>query len=126
MDFFRDILIFLGLLLISSASAVQIIPADDRDRTCYECSIEYAQLHPDYGVVTMAYNQYFLGSVHMVNYKVADNKSLLIHDGYWDSDYILNNWLEDERFMHFWLNETPARSCKYLYDNKIELYNNTE
>jgi hypothetical protein len=84
--------------------------------TCYDYSVEYAKNHPGWGCVTMSTNSLFKGSSHIVNYQLLKDNGLHIHDETNGSDYIIYGW-EHSGYWHFWINEKPVRSYRFLQDN---------
>lgn len=117
--------ILILLLIVSPTSAVSIIPKQKESYTCVDYSREFQKENPEWGCVTMAHNQWFHGSTHMVNYQLINNNTdMMIHDGMYDSDYTICNWKADEyTFYHFWFNQTPVRNYVIMQDNreKIEI-----
>jgi hypothetical protein len=113
----KIIIMFILILFISPAQAVQVIPKPREAFTCVDYSLEFAQKNPDWGIVTLSNNQLFRGVTHMVNYQFTKEGYLKIHDGMYQADYILCGW-QGTQFYHFWLeSETPCRNYRVLQDN---------
>lgn len=106
------------LLSLFAVAAVQA-----ENWTCYDYAKNYTEVNPEWGRVTISENMYFRGTSHLVNYKVLNNDTLLIHDGMRDSDYILAGW-KNGGFYHFWIDETPVRNYSIMRDNRAVLDEN--
>jgi hypothetical protein len=107
-------------LLATTALATEMIPKDETSWTCVDYSYDYHRQHPDWGFLTISYSDHlFRGMSHMVNYKLANNGTvLLIHDGMCDADYEFGGWYLSGYYFHFWQpNETPVRNYRFIRDN---------
>ena len=108
---------FILILLISPAQAVQIMPKPQEAWTCVDYSLDFAKQNPNWGIVTISNNQLFYDVSHMVNYQFTENNTLMIHDGLYQYDYELCDW-QGTQFYHFWIpGETPCRYYRVLQDN---------
>jgi len=119
---FRVIVIVVILMhLINPVGAVSIIKSQNPD-TCYDYSMNYSELNPDWKVLAMSDNKFFLGSCHYCNYRYVDKDVIEIHDGLYDMNYTFVGW-QLSGYYHFWMNETPVRNYCRLYDNRNAVLN---
>lgn len=114
------ILMFISaLLLISPASAFDIVREDREAWVCVDYSVTYARNNPDWGIVTISHNPMFSGLSHMVNYQIIDNETIAIHDEALNAEYQVHNWQLDGQYYHFWFDEQNIkRNYKRLFDNR--------
>lgn len=86
--------------------------------TCFDYSVELNKRDSTWGIVLKSQNPkfegYAYGDNHMVNYKILDDKSLLIHDELLKQEYIVGGWEYDSNvfdYYHFYINdEVPTRT----------------
>ncbi len=110
--------IFILFLLIAPTSAsFNPIRENKEAWTCYDYTLNFSEYNPDWGLVGMSDNKLFRGESHLVNYKLIDNDTILIHDGLNGAEYDLYGW-QNDGFYHFFINETPRRNYKWLVDNQ--------
>lgn len=105
------------LLVMPASASFNPVRSNKEAWTCYDYSLNFSENNPDWGIVCISNNRYFKGFSHMVNYKLLDNGSLLIHDGLYKSDYDFTGW-ECVGHYHFFINEPPRRYYKWLFDNR--------
>jgi len=101
--------------------------------TCYDYSMERTKQNPEWGIVLISTNHRFegykLGDNHFVNYKINDDKSLLIHDELILHEYTAHGWQHDTHafeYYHFYINGViPTRSWarNALKPNAEAVYN---
>lgn len=110
-------LLFIFLLIIPTSGAFNPMRSNKEAWTCYDHALNFSNHNPDWGLVGMSDNKLFRGETHLVNYKLLDNNTILIHDEVYGSEYDLTGW-QNSGFYHFFINETPRRYYKWLIDNR--------
>jgi hypothetical protein len=99
---------------------VRIIKASSDSWTCYDYSVDFAKNNPGWGIVTICPVDNFDANSHMVNYLYVSEDLLIIHDGYYDSNYLYWGWQYTD-YYHFWINETPKRNYVMMRDNRNDV-----
>ncbi len=107
-----------ALLLISPASAFDIVREDRDSWVCVDYAVDYARNNPGWGVVSISNHPYFTGVSHMVNYRIIDNETMLIHDEMYNAEFEVHNWQFSGEYYHFWIDEPIKRNYKRLLDNR--------
>lgn len=108
---------FAALLLISPASAFDIVREDRDSWVCVDYAVDYARNNQGWGVVSISNHPHFKGASHMVNYRIVDSETILIHDEMYNAEYEIHNWQLSGEYYHFWQKE-PIRFYKRLFDNR--------
>lgn len=94
--------------------------------TCFDYTVEYNRQYPEWDMVVISDNQWFQGTNHLVNYKINEDRTLLIHDEYLLIEYEIGGWEYDDGpfdYYHFYINnETPSRNYRYLTPNAEKVY----
>ena len=111
------------MIIPSSASSFDPVRPDKDTWTCYDHSIDYANNHDEWEVLTISHHRYFQGQSHMVNYRIEGN-TMYIHDELYDIDMVYHNFKHAPEFFHFWnSDEIPKRNYYYLIDNRDVVIN---
>jgi len=101
---------------IAISKAEPVIRENKERWVCYDHSVNYEKLNPEWDCVTISQNQYFRGISHMVNYKL-DRDNLTIHDEFNNINYTIPNYKTSGYYFHFWRNDTPVRNYKIMRCN---------
>ena len=86
--------------------------------TCFDYSMDRTRQNPEWGIVLISTNPKFegykSGDNHFVNYKINDDKSLLINDEFLQNEYTARGWQYDTQafdYYHFYIDgEIPTRA----------------
>ena len=105
--------------LINSADACEIVVPENQKGTDFDCAIEFNEMNPDFCVVARSSRHLFDADVQFINCKLSPEGYLLVVDQYNGEYYIFENW-ENSDYYHFWFDEKPMRSFKYLTDNRLD------
>lgn len=109
---------FAALLLISPASAFDIVRPDKEAWVCVDYAVDFATNNPGWGIVSISNHPHFTGVSHMVNYRILDNETILIHDEMYNAEFEVCNLHLDGQYYHFWIDEPIKRNYKRLLDNR--------
>ena len=95
--------------------------------TCFDYSIEFTQQNPDWGLVVISDDSRFYGDNHLVDYKITDDKKLLIHDELSCIERSVTGWQYEYTgldYYHFYINgEQPTRQYQNMLPNAEAVYN---
>lgn len=115
-------LVLIGLalmMLIAPANASFDVIRPNKDSWVrVDYAVDFARNNPGWGIVSISYNPCFYGVSHMVNYRILDNETILIHDEMHNAEFEVHNWFLDGQYYHFWIDEPIKRNYKRLLDNR--------